>query len=149
MQDNPSDTTSACYNSTAATNAEILKMADFTSYLIGGFNAGEFLDKTKVMNIKFIEQMDQCSYNEFLINLDTFLSNIPQAIAGGANIATQVGTGWAKGDTSVFISINKMKEGWNNNKDWVTIGAGAQLFAAELLKVSAGNGNIAVAPTSY
>ena len=100
------------------------------------------------MNIKFIEQMDQCSYNDFLINLDTFLSNIPQAVAGGANIVTQIGDGWKNRDTSVFISFRKMEDGWKNNKDWVTIGAGAQLFAAELLKVSADSGTIEVSPTS-
>ena len=38
MQNNPSDTENDCYQWTAATNAEILIMADFQAYLLGSFD---------------------------------------------------------------------------------------------------------------
>ena len=38
MQNNPADTHNDCYEWTAATNVEILIMADFQAYLLGSFD---------------------------------------------------------------------------------------------------------------
>ena len=125
-----------------------LKPSRGLKYTVGGFNFAIFSEKLKIMQIKFIEQLNQCSYNEFLINLDTFMSNIPQAVAGFSNLGTQIGVGWEKSDTSVFIGLNKVKDGWNNDKNWETIGGGMQLLASELLKVAADATQIDVTPTN-
>jgi len=52
----------------------------------------------KIMNIKFIQQLDNCNYNQFLIALDGMLNNIPNAVASLMNTGTQIGTGWKGSD---------------------------------------------------
>ena len=42
MQANPDDTVNFCYKSTEATNAELIKLADISKYLLGGFNSTNF-----------------------------------------------------------------------------------------------------------
>ena len=94
MQNDPEDTTTLCYQNTIVTNTYIMDIADFTAYTTGGFDTGTFLIKFKEMNFFLIQELEACSYNEFLISLDSMLSNIPAAVAAGLNIATQAGTGF-------------------------------------------------------
>ena len=54
MQSEPSNTTSDCYISTTDTNAELLRLADFPEYVLGGFDAATFAEMFKVMNIKYM-----------------------------------------------------------------------------------------------
>ena len=42
MQANPNDEVNFCYKSTVATNAELIKLADISKYLLGGFNSTNF-----------------------------------------------------------------------------------------------------------
>ena len=42
MQANPDDTVNFCYTSTKDTNAELVKLADISKYLLGGFNSTNF-----------------------------------------------------------------------------------------------------------
>ena len=42
MQANPDDEKNFCYKSTAETNKELLKLADISKYLLGGFNSTNF-----------------------------------------------------------------------------------------------------------
>ncbi len=42
MQANPDDEENFCYKSTAETNKELLKLADISKYLLGGFNSTNF-----------------------------------------------------------------------------------------------------------
>ena len=65
------------------------------------------------MQIKFITQLESCEYIGFLIALDGMLSRIPQFAAATVNLAVQLGTGFENSDTSVFISINKIMDGYN------------------------------------
>ena len=48
------------------------------------------------MNIKAMQQLESCDYNEYLIAGDAMLNNIPQAVAAGTNLITQIGTGFDK-----------------------------------------------------
>jgi hypothetical protein len=54
MQSDPSDTDNDCYYGTVATNAEIMVMADFSAYTLGGFDAATFLELFKVFSIKLM-----------------------------------------------------------------------------------------------
>lgn len=153
MQDDPSNTESQCYTDTANTNVEIIAMSDVTQYVSeeGYYDDAVFLNLFKIMNIKFIQQLESCEYIPFLISLDGMLSNVPQAAAAGVNLATQLGTGIGNGnyDTSVYISVDKVKEGVNDNNNWEIIGQGFQLGLSQLLKISAGDADIEVFPTGF
>jgi len=54
MQNDPDDTTNDCFSGTEATNAELLVMADFAEYTLGGFDVATFTEITKIMNIKLM-----------------------------------------------------------------------------------------------
>ena len=147
MQENPASTVTECYINTALTNQEILVLADFEQYVKDGtYDSAAFFDLFKVMNIKFVAELESCSYNEFLIALDGMLSNVPQAAAAFVNFATQAGTGFQNGDTSIFIAADYITEGMEDDNNWETFGQGFQLFLAQLLKISAGETSIDVSP---
>lgn len=47
------------------------------------------------------------------------LSNLPQAVAAGSNLVTQIGTGWSKSDTSAFLAWDYIKKaGDTGNNSW-------------------------------
>lgn len=52
MQSDPTDETQQCAVDTAATNAEILVLADFAQYTAGKFDAGEFYPLLKIVQLK-------------------------------------------------------------------------------------------------
>ena len=85
-----------------------MDLANFSAYTVGEFDYGIFLSKFKEMNFFLIQELEACSYNEFLISLDAMLSNVPAAVAAVLNISTQAGTGFAdktpttSGSTSVY-----------------------------------------------
>ena len=110
MQSNPDSTTTQCYLDTVSTNLGIIDMADISAYIDDGGNYDEaaFLNLAKVMQIKFIAQLESCDYIQFMIALDGMLSNIPQAAAASVNLATQLATGFENSDTSIYISVNKI-----------------------------------------
>ena len=100
------------------------------------------------MNIKAMQQFESCDYNEYLIAGDAMLNNIPQAVAAGTNLITQIGTGFDKKDTSAFLAYDKIKEATNaGNNNFEKYGEAFQLFSAQLLKISAGQKDIVVSPT--
>lgn len=96
MQDDPTNTQAQCYIDTAATNVEIIAMSDVSQYVSedGYYDDAVFLNLFKIMNIKYIQQLESCEYLAFLISLDGMLSNVSQAAAAGVNLATQLGTGF-------------------------------------------------------
>ena len=174
MQEDPSSKTAQCYTDTVNTNTEILNMADISAYLNdnGEFDQAPFLNLAKVMQIKFITQLESCEYIGFLIALDGMLSRIPQFAAATVNLAVQLGTGFENSDTSVFISINKIMDGYNgvDNEcsasdaavgtcvdvgdgtagiNFLYVGQGIQLGLSQLLKISAGDADIEVVPTQF
>ena len=107
MQADPTDTDNDCYHNTVSTNAEILVLADFEAYTLGGFDFGTFADQFQVMGIYAMQQVESCNFTQFLIAGDALSTNLPNAISALANLVTQIGTGWSAQDTSVFISLDK------------------------------------------
>ena len=156
MQENPSSTETQCYIDTAATNVELINMSDITAYIDdgGNYDQAAFLNLAKVMQIKYIAQLESCEYIAFLVALDGMFTNIPQAAAAGVNLATQVGTGYQNWDTSIFLSIDFVKPEFDElisgsgEADWKVLGQGFQLFMSQILKISAGDTDIEVVPTS-
>ena len=150
MQSNPDSTTTQCYTDTVNTNIEIINMSDISAYITDGgeYDQAAFLNLAKVMQIKFIAQLESCDYIQFLIALDGMLSNIPQASAAAVNLATQIGTGYENQDTSIYIAVNKIQEGIDDDNNWETFGKGFQLGLSQILKISAGDTKIEVTPTN-
>jgi hypothetical protein len=54
MMADPSDTTNDCYSTTEDCNAEIMVLADFAEYTLGGFDVATFTEMFKIMNIKLM-----------------------------------------------------------------------------------------------
>ena len=131
------------------TNAEILIIVDFSQYYSNDFDVAGFTELAKVMQIALIQQFESCSVIPFLISFDSLLSNIPASLAGASNLITQLAIGFGNGnkDSSVFLATDKISAGWNDSRNWETIGAGVLLFMSQLLKISA-DGSIEVSPTS-
>ena len=150
MQSNPDSITTQCYTDTVNTNIELINMSDISAYITDGgeYDQAAFLNLFKVMQIKFIAQLESCDYIQFLIALDGMLSNIPQATAAAVNLVTQIGTGFENSDTSIYIAVNKIQEGIDDDNNWETFGKGFQLGLSQILKISAGDTKIEVSPTS-
>ena len=146
MQSNPSDTSTQCYTDTMLTNESLIDMSDTTAYLSadGYYQEDVFFNLLQVTQIQFVKQLESCNYMQFLISLDGMLSNLPQATAAAVNMATQLATGFENQDTSVYISVSKFSEGYNDSMNWETFGQAFQLFLSQLLKVSAGDTDITV-----
>merc|ERR1712209_10633 len=101
MQAVPTETTNDCYKRTSEYNVLLLKAFDFTDasvYTTGKFDVGILLAEVQVSALKFAEQLDSCGYNKFLIAFDSFTNNLPQLMSGGANLVTQLATGFDKRD---------------------------------------------------
>ena len=150
MQSNPDSTTTQCYADTVDTNEEIINMSDISAYITDGgeYDQAAFLNLAKIMQIKWIAQLESCDYLQFLIALDGMFSNVPQAAAAGVNLVTQIGTGFENSDTSIYIAVNKIEEGIADDNNWETFGKGFQLGLSQLLKISAGDTSIEVTPTN-
>ena len=150
MQSNPDSITTQCYIDTVNTNVELINMSDISAYITDGgeYDQAAFLNLAKVMQIKFIAQLESCDYIQFLIALDGMLSNIPQATAAAVNLVTQIGTGFENSDTSIYIAVNKIQEGIDDDNNWETFGKGFQLGLSQILKISAGDTKIEVTPTN-
>ena len=88
MQSVPTDTSADCSTTTAANNLLILDMFDFQAYATGGFDFGTFAEKTQVMNLKWMEQLDKCGYTKFLIAADEMANNLPMLVSSVANLGT-------------------------------------------------------------
>lgn len=154
MQANPDDKKNFCYQSTEATNADLLLLFDIGDYMVGGFNSNNFANQLKIMNIKFMQQMEDCNYTQFLIALDGMLNNIPNAVASLMNTATQIGTGWSSQDQSIYIAVDMFKKGWNasnanhGEEKFKLYGQGFQLAMSQILKISAPAITVEATPTS-
>ena len=146
MMINPSDTTNDCYIQTQKSTQRINELADFSQYVTGGFEIGQFITKLKVLNIDYVAQLDACNMNKFLIMGDEFLNNIPNLSAGLVNLATQLAVGWGQADSSVFIGAKLIAEGHNEGRNWTKIGQGLQILLSQTLKVQAGEAQIDATP---
>ena len=104
------------------------------------------MEKTQVMNLKLMEQFDKCGFNKFFIAFDEMTNNLPMLVSSGANLVTQIGTGFSASDTSVFLSLDKFKACYNENWKWEKCGGGFQLLLSQLLKVQAEEASVSVIP---
>ena len=150
MMSNPDSITAQCYLDTVDTNTEIINMSDISQYISDGgeYDEAAFLNLAKVMQIKWIAQLESCDYIQFLIALDGMFSNIPQAAAASVNLVTQLATGFENSDTSIYLSVNMIEDGMADDNNWETFGKGFQLGLSQLLKISAGDTSIEVTPTN-
>ncbi len=121
MQPDPTNQYSDCYASSQATGAAILAASDFSKYLGGSFNTADLLSNGQLIAMQLMTQFDDCKYTGFLVQLDQFMSNIPQFAGTASNLATQVATGWTDSNTPVFISLNQIKDAFSNS-DWNEMG---------------------------
>ena len=151
LQGDPTDETQQCAVDTAATNAELLIMADFAQYTAGGFDAGEFYRLMKIAQLKQMDQYASCDFIPLLIAGDGMLSNLPNAAAAGMNVLTQLGTGWTDKDTSIYIGWDDFQEGYGESDEavkWQWYGSASMLTLSQILKIQAGAADIDVSPTS-
>ena len=58
--------------------------------------------------------------------LDSGLSNLPATIGSFLSAGTQVGIGWEKADTALFIAKDEVLASWEKS-DWVGMGKGLGL----------------------
>ncbi len=76
-----------------------------------------------------MDQFTRCDYNNYLTQLDQFLSKIPQFLGSSSNLVTQVVTGYSNEDTAVYLAYNNLKDAWTD-KDYSLMGQYIQLFGA-------------------
>lgn len=88
MQPDPSNTYSDCYLSSQVTGASITDALNFSNYLTGGFNTADLMSKGQIVMMNLMTQYDDCKYTGFLVQLDQFMSNIPQFAGSFSNLAT-------------------------------------------------------------
>jgi hypothetical protein len=121
MQPDPTNTYSDCYLSSQITGDSIIAATDFSTYLTGGFNTADLMSKAQIIAMNLMTQYDDCKYTGFLVQLDQFMSNIPQFAGSISNLGTQFATGWTDSNTPVFISYNTVKDAYDNG-DWNGMG---------------------------
>ena len=79
------------------------------------------MSKGQIVAMNLMTQYDDCKYTGFLVQLDQFMSNIPQVAGSASNLVTQVATGFTDSNTPVFISFDQIKAAYNDD-DWNGIG---------------------------
>ena len=92
MQSDSSDTSTDCYSAASTTSTQIVAMFDNTNYSNSVINTGEFMNYSQVMLIDLMDEFQRCGYNNYMVVLDTALSNIPQLIGSVMNGGTQIFT---------------------------------------------------------
>jgi len=102
----------------------------------GSVNFGQLMENGQVILIQLMDQFDKCNFNNYLVQLDLAMSQLPQLVGSVSNLATQVGTGWSNADTTVFLAYNDFKTTWDQS-DYSGMGTQFQLFLSQLLKVEA------------
>ena len=117
-------------------NEELTNLFAAAVYTTGSVNFGELMENGQVMLIQLMDQFDKCNFNNYLVQLDLALSQIPQLVGTISNLATQVGTGWEAEDTTVFLALNEFKDVWDA-RDWDGMGTQFQLLCSQMLKVEA------------
>lgn len=106
-----------------------------------------FANTGQVMALQLMDQFTRCNYVNYLIELDTAFSKLPQLTGSVSNLATQLFTGRAKKDTAVYMTLNEFKANYDAS-DWESLGQNLQLFAASLLKYEAPDVSDDVKPMS-
>ncbi len=136
MTTTPEKTDTACYVSSVETCEKIKQMVDFSQYLSGSFNAGQFTNKFKEMNIILMKQFEDCQVIDLFINMDQSLSKIQNAIPTSLNGAAQIVLQFTgTQSTPLDVATKKLKEGWAES-DNKKIGQGVMLAVNRLLALS-------------
>ena len=65
-----------------------------SNYSTGVINQSEFSEKAQIFLFQFMDEMEKCGINEFLIVLDGALNNIPQTVSAFNSAATQIALGY-------------------------------------------------------
>ena len=121
MQPDPTNEYSDCFLSASITGNSIKEALDFSNYLTGGFNTADLMSKGQIVAMNLMTQYDDCKYTGFLVQLDQFMSNIPQFAGSASNLVTQVATGFSDANTPVFISFDQVSAAYKDG-DWNGIG---------------------------
>lgn len=92
FQNDPTDTTTTCYQSCLLTAGYIKNMFDKSTYTDGSFNTADLLSKLQDMNIRMLSQFKDCKTTEFFFAIDNRLSDLPFTYGTIMNVVTQFGT---------------------------------------------------------
>ena len=112
MQPDPDNEYSDCYLSATITGSAIESALDFKSFATGSFNTADLMSKGQIIAMNLMTQYDDCKYTGFLVQLDQFMSNIPQFAGSASNLVTQVATWYTDKNTPVFISLDTIKDSY-------------------------------------
>ena len=139
MQSDTSDTSTDCYSAASTTSDQITSMFTSGNYSGSAINTGEFMNFSQIMLIDLMDQFQRCGYNNYMVVLDTAMSNIPQLIGSLMNGGTQVFTSIQEGasdNSSLMLAVDGAQAEWNGfaGSDWEALGKYGQLGLASLLK---------------
>lgn len=106
MQKDMTQTETNCAIAAKATNKAISGAFDLSKYPNGAFDVATFANTGQVMALQLMDQFTRCNYVNYLIELDTAFSKIPQLTGSVSNLGTQLYTGREKRDTAVYMTLN-------------------------------------------
>lgn len=106
MQKDMDDDTTDCYYAATATNESIEAALDLTNYSSETFSFATFTDYGQVTAIQLMDQFTRCGYNNYLIELDSAFSKLPQLTGSVSNLVTQLVTGRSNSDTAVYLTLD-------------------------------------------
>ena len=150
LQANPDSNDTECLDRVAATNANIIALADGDSYTTAPeINTAELVSKMQVMTFDFNDEMEKCGGNEFLIVMDNFSNRWKDATGGAMSLATQIGTGWKNRDSSFWIAWDTMiKDRGTTDYSYKNLGEGVILLFSQIIKFDGPALKPEVAPTN-
>ena len=125
-----------CVKAADTASDELLLLFAFALYSTGGFNLGIFLQQINIFMILLMQQYEDCGVNELNIQWDTIMSKPVDATSVGVNFTTMMLVGYSSQDTAPYKAWDYEKTGWQN-KDFLYMGEGFQLFFAQLSKYDA------------
>ena len=106
MQKDMSQRETNCAIAADATNLAISDAFNLSLYPNGAFDVATFANTGQVMALQLMDQFTRCNYVNYLIELDTAFSKIPQLTGSLSNLGTQLFTGREKRDTAVYMTLN-------------------------------------------
>ena len=125
-----------CVKAADTASEELLLLFAFALYSTGGFNLGIFLQQVNIFMILLMQQYEDCGVNELNIQWDTIMSKPVDATSMAVNFTVMMLVGYSSHDTAPYKAWEYEKTGWQN-KDFLYMGEGFQLFFAQLSKYEA------------
>lgn len=127
------NTDSTCYKSCVSSRSQIITAFTLDNYNGAIFNMGDFNNFMQVFYIKFMDQMDKCSYNNFLMTIDNRLSNL--SFLGGmvTKLVVETVQKYAFNmQTPTFKSFELIADNFKD-LNMESVGKGFQLLTAKLV----------------